>query len=102
MAPIFITRFKPRTLFAMATFVIGLCMVTIGIFAFLHKFYPNLAYLISFSWMPLAMLIVALIMRAIGIMPVLRALESELFPTGKIISHPVQKEHPTGVGDLRA
>ena len=86
MAPIFITRFKPRTLFVMATFVIGLCMVTIGIFAFLHEFYPNLAYLISFSWMPLAMLIVALIMRAIGIMPVLRALESELFPTGKIIS----------------
>ena len=56
-------------------------MVIIGIFAFLHKFYPDLPYLNLFSWMPLAMLIVALIMRAIGIMPVLRALESELFPT---------------------
>ena len=61
-------------------------MIIIGVFGFFNKFYPNTPNLNYFSWMPLAMLIIALIMRAIGIMPVLRALESELFPTGKIIS----------------
>ena len=38
-------------------------------------------YLKMFSWVPLTMLAVALIMRSIGILPVLQLLLGELFPT---------------------
>ena len=65
----------------MATFLTAFAMMVIGIFVYLHKYHPDLPHLHSFSWIPLAMIIVPIIMRAIGVMPVLRSLESELFPT---------------------
>ena len=58
-----------------------MAMVTIATFALLQKFYPDLAYLNSFSWIPLAMVIVPVVMRAVGILPVLHTLLSEVFPT---------------------
>ena len=66
----------------MTTLLTTLAMVLIGIFAFLQKFHPNLPYLDLFSWIPLAMVITPVIMRAIGILPVLHSLLSEVFPTG--------------------
>ena len=81
MAPFFMRKFKPKILFATATFFTTMSMVFVGIFVYLQTFYPDLPYLDMFSWMPLLIAIVPAIMRAIGIIPVLHSLLSELFPT---------------------
>ena len=54
---------------------------TIGLFAFLHKFNPDLPYLDVLSWIPLAMVISCVVMRATGIITVLHTLMSECYPT---------------------
>ena len=56
-------------------------MALIGIFVFLQKHYSSLAYLNTFSWIPLVSFIIAVIARSIGILPVLHSLLSEVFPT---------------------
>ena len=81
MAPFFIRQFRPKNLFVITSFLTSLAMITIGTFAFLQQFYPDLPHLESFSWIPLAMVIVPVIMRAAGILPVLHSLLSEVFPT---------------------
>ena len=81
LAPFFVQKFQPKLLFVFATFSTALSMVVIGIFVFLQKFFPDLPYLNMFSWIPLAMVVVPVIMRSIGILPVLHLLLSELFPT---------------------
>ena len=81
MAPFFIRQFRPKTLFVLASFFTSLAMLTIGTFAFLQKCYPDLTHLDLFSWIPLAMVIVPVIMLAVGILPVLHSLLGEVFPT---------------------
>ena len=56
-------------------------MVFVGIFVCLQMLYPDLPNLEMFSWIPFLIAIVPAIMRAIGIIPVLHSLLSELFPT---------------------
>ena len=81
MAPFFIRQFRPKVLFVTTTVMTSLAMVIIGVFAFLQMYHPDLPYLDMFSWIPLAMVIVPVIMRAAGILPVLHSLLSEVFPT---------------------
>ena len=81
MAPIFMRLCRPKILFVNTTLVTSLTMVLIGIFAFLQKFYPDMPNLDLFSWIPIVMVTVPVIMRAIGILPVLHSLLSEVFPT---------------------
>ena len=81
MAPFFIRQFQPKNLFVFSTFSTAMAMVVIGIFVFLQKFYSNLPYLSMFSWIPLVMVIIPVVMRSIGILPVLHSLLSEVFPT---------------------
>ena len=56
-------------------------MVLIGAFIFLQEFYSNLPYLKMFTWIPIVMLVILVIMRSVGILPVLMLLLSEVFPT---------------------
>ena len=81
MAPFFVRRIKPKILFVTATFFTSMAMILIGIFVFLKTSYPELSYLNDISSLPLVISIIPSIMRAIGIIPVLHSLLSEVFPT---------------------
>ena len=67
--------------FVIGVFFTSMAMISIGTFIFLQTSYPNLSYLEKLSWMPLVAAITIYIMRAIGVMPVLHSLLSEVFPT---------------------
>ena len=81
MAPILISKFRPKTLYVFATFLTSLAMITLSTYVFLQKFHPDLPNLDLFSWIPLSMVLVQVAMNAIGILPVLHTLLSEVFPT---------------------
>ena len=81
MAPFCIHQFRPKMLFVVSTFLAAVAMVLIGSFIFLQEFYPELPYLNLFTWIPIVMLVVHVIMRSVGILPVLILLLSEVFPT---------------------
>ena len=74
-------RFRPKSLFVFGSFFTSIAVTLIGLFAFLDKFYPNMSFPDQLSWIPIAVATVPSIMRAIGILPVLYLLLSELFPT---------------------
>ena len=74
-------KFPPKVLFVLATFSTALSMIVIGIFIFFQNFYPNTPYLDTFSWIPLVTMIIPVLVRAIGILPVIHSLISEVFPT---------------------
>ena len=74
-------RFRPKLLFIFATFFTSMAVILLGIFAFLDKFHPNISFPSKLSWIPIAIAAVPAIMRAIGIVPVLHSLLSEVFPT---------------------
>ena len=73
--------FRPKLLFVFATFFTSMAVILIGIFAFLDSFYPDMSFPDQLSWVPIAVAAVPSIMRAIGIVPVLHSLLSEVFPT---------------------
>ena len=81
MAPFCIHHVRPKMLFVFSTFLTAVAMSLIGSLIFLQEFYPNLPYLESFTWIPIVMLVVHVIMRSVGILPVLILLLSEIFPT---------------------
>ena len=81
MAPYFIRQFQPKVLFIFGTFSTSVCMVLIGISAYLHEYFPYLLYLDTFSWIPFLSVIVAAIVRATCILPVIYPVMSEVFPT---------------------
>ena len=56
-------------------------MVLIGICAYLQEYFPYFLYLEEFSWIPFLSVIVAVIVRAICILPVIYSVMSEIFPT---------------------
>ena len=82
-------RFRPKLLFVFATFFTSMAVTLIGLFAFLDTFYPNMSLPDQLSWIPIAVATVPSIMRAVGIVPVLHSLMSEVFPTEirLILSH---------------
>ena len=81
MASYFIHRFQPKVLFIFGTFSTSVCMVLIGICAYLQEYFPDLPYIETFSWMPVLSVIVAVIARATCILPVIYSVMSEVFPT---------------------
>ena len=81
MASFFIQRFQPKALFMFGTFITSVCMVLIGICAYLQEYFPYFPYLDEFSWIPFLSVIVAVIVRAICILPVIYSVMSEIFPT---------------------
>merc|ERR1719362_2597752 len=81
MASYFIQRFQPKALFIFGTFITSVCMVLIGICAYLQKYFPYFPYLEEFSWIPFLSVIFAVIVRAICILPVIYSVMSEIFPT---------------------
>ena len=81
MAPYFMHKFHPKVLFLLANLLTAFGLVLIGIFIFLQKYYPFLPFLDTFSWIPVASVVITVIARSIGILPVLHSLMSEVFPT---------------------
>ena len=81
MAHHFISKYQPKVLFIFATFSTALAMMFIGIYVFLQKQVPDLPYLDTFSWIPLFSLIISVIVRSIGMLPVIYLVMSEVFPT---------------------
>ena len=81
MAPYFMHKFHPKVLFILANVSTAFGLVLIGIFIFLQKYYPFLPFLDTFSWIPVASVVITVIARSIGILPVLHSLMSEVFPT---------------------
>ena len=80
IVPFFIKYFKPKVFFGVAMFVTTLSMVLIGTFAYVRNFHPNMPYLDHFSWIPLVMMTLLIIMRAVYL-PILLTLIGEIFPT---------------------
>merc|ERR1719278_2060930 len=81
MASYFMRQFQPKVLFIFGTFSTSVCMVLIGIFAYLQEYFPYLPYLDTFSWMPVLSVIVTVIARATCILTVIHSVMSEVFPT---------------------
>ena len=81
MASYLIHQFQPKVLFIVGTFLTSVCMVLIGIFAYLQEYFPYLPYLDTFSWTPVVSIIVFVILRATCILPVIYSVMSEIFPT---------------------
>ena len=81
MAPYFMHKFHPKVLFILANLSTAFGLVLIGTFIFLQKYYPFLPFLDTFSWIPVASVVITAVARSIGILPVLHSLMSEVFPT---------------------
>lgn len=81
MAPYFMHKFHPKILFILANLSTAFGLVLIGTFIFLQKYYPFLPFLDTFSWIPVASVVITVVARSIGILPVLHSLMSEVFPT---------------------
>ena len=81
MAPFLMKTFRPKLLFVFATFFTSMAVTLIGLFAYLDTFYPNMSLPDQLSWIPIAVATIPSVMRAIGIVPVLHSLMSEVFPT---------------------
>ena len=75
----FIRQFQPKVLFMFGTIATSVCMVLIGICAYLQEYFPDLHYIETFSWMPVLSVIVAVIARATCILPVIYSVMSDYF-----------------------
>ena len=81
VVPSFIIRkVSARKLFSVSHFITTIAYLGFATFVFLHKMYPNLMNLNYFGWIPLVTIIIPLIMRNIGIVPLLDML-------GMILDH---------------
>ena len=81
IAPFVVKKLPPKTLYVTCRSISFMSVFTIGLFAYFHKFHPDLPYLDVLSWIPLAMIISCVVMRATGIITVLHTLMSEVYPT---------------------
>jgi hypothetical protein len=74
-------RVSPKILFVICQVISGMGMAGIGIYTYLKNQHPDLPYLNDFGWIPLVMVIIMVVMRAAGILPVMHVLLAELYPT---------------------
>ena len=74
-------------LISFGTFSTSVCMVLIGICAYFQEYFPFSPYLDTFSWIPFLSVIIAVIVRAICILPVIYSVMSEIFPTEDMTSY---------------
>ena len=81
MAPYFMHKCHPKVLFILANLSTAFGLVLIGTFIFLQKYYPFLPLFDTFSFIPVASVVITVVARSIGILPVLHSLMSEVFPT---------------------
>ena len=75
MSPFVLNHLNPKWLFVTCQCISSLAMSTIGIYVY----FPD--YLSDHSWIPLVMIIIIVIMRASGILPIMYVLMNELYPT---------------------
>ena len=81
ISPFVVKHLNPKWLFVTCQCISTLAMSTIGTYVYLQAFHPDLPYLSTFSWIPLAMIVIIVIMRASGILPISHILMNELYPT---------------------
>ena len=81
LIPLFIQHMSPKILYSVCQFVKTLDIAALGILSFLHANYPDLPILHQLGWLPMALMINILIMRAIGTLPVMSILLAESYPT---------------------
>ena len=67
----------PKLMYVSAQFTAAVCMALIGLFAYLKDSYD----LNGFAWIPLVAILLTLISRGIGTLPVIFTLINEIFPT---------------------
>ena len=79
ISPFVVNHLNPKWLFVTCQCISSLAMSTIGTYVYLQAYYPD--YLSDFSWIPLVMIIIIVIMRASGILPIMYVLMNELYPT---------------------
>jgi hypothetical protein len=72
---------SPNILFVTCQIFNGIALGTVGIYTYLRNSHPDLPYLNDFGWIPLTMMIVMVVARSAGILPVMHVLLNELFPT---------------------
>lgn len=76
-----VKRFSPRALFCTCHLVSTVALLTFAINSYVNLYYPDLLQHEIFGWLPIATLILADLMRPLGIGPVIDILGSELYPT---------------------
>ena len=81
LIPLFIQHMSPKILYSVCQFVKTLDIAALGILSYLHANYPDLPILDKLGWLPMALMINMIIMRAIGTLPVLSILLAESYPT---------------------
>ena len=54
---------------------------TIGIYMFIKEFYPNPELFQYIGWIPLTSIVILVVMRGAGVLPVLNPLINEMYPT---------------------
>ena len=73
--PFFYKKISPKLLFVCAQFVASSSMFSLGFFSYNNVKNENL------TWIPLAVIITHILMRALGTLPVMHTLMNELYPT---------------------
>ena len=81
VTPLVIRKISPKLLFMISFFISAMSMTILGFMAYLKEYYSNSIYWNYLSWVPIAMIILLVITRSAGIVPILYTLMSELFPT---------------------
>ena len=81
ITPLVIRKISPKLLFMVSFFISATAMTALGFMAYLQEYYPTSNYWNYLSWVPITMIILAVMTRSAGIVPILYTLMSELFPT---------------------
>ena len=81
LIPLVIQKVSFKKLFTICQLIHAACMGTICIFVYWKTFQNNVQDLENLAWIPLVSIIVVIIMRAIGTLPVSTTLVTELYPT---------------------
>ena len=81
LLPLFIQLISPKVLYSICQFIKTCDMAALGILSYLHVYYPDLPILNHVGWLPMALMVNIIIMRAWGTSPVLEILLTESYPT---------------------
>ena len=66
ITPLVIRKISPKLLFMMSFFISAMAMTTLGFMAYLKEYYPTSNYWNYLSWVPITMIILAVMTRSAG------------------------------------
>ena len=79
--PFFAGKLKPKLQFIVGVVIITVSYSVLGTYTYLQEIYPNSQTLKNVGWIPLITIVVPIVTRSVTTLPVLHALNSELYPT---------------------